>query len=128
MSRRRDRRHSGGRPDRDQRTDRSDRADRPDRAGRPDRADRTDRSDRPDSPDRTDRRGGPGRPDRPDRGSGRRDREARAGILRDVAILVAAFGVGVGAAELFGAANLGVAFGVGQVVFALTLIVRLTRA
>ena len=48
-------------------------------------------------------------------------------ILRDVLILVAAFGIGVGAAELFGAANLGVAFGVGQVVFAVVLVVLLTR-
>ena len=69
----------------------------------------------------------PGRPDREDPRAGRHDREVRAGILRDLAILVAAFAIGVGAAELFGAANLGVAFGVGQVVFALTLIVVLTR-
>jgi hypothetical protein len=103
MSRRRDRRHTDDRPGRPGRPD------RPDRPGRPSR------SDRPDRPDRGDPR------------AGRRDREARAGILRDVAILVAAFAIGVGAAELFGAANLGVAFGVGQVVFALTLIVLLTR-
>jgi hypothetical protein len=48
-------------------------------------------------------------------------------VLRDVAILAAAFGAAVGVAELFGAANLGVAFGVGQVVFVLTLIALLTR-
>ena len=48
-------------------------------------------------------------------------------ILRDVLILAAAFGIGVGVAELFGAANLGVAFGVGQVVFAVVLVVLLTR-
>jgi hypothetical protein len=100
MSKRRDRRHPGERPDR------SDRAGRAGRAGG---------------------RGGSDRPGRPDREEPRGDREARAGILRDVAILVAAFAIGVGAAELFGAANLGVAFGVGQVVFALTLIVVLTR-
>ena len=75
---------------------------------------------------RRDRRQAGGRPDQPHR-AGRRDREARSGILRDVAIVVAAFAIGVGAAELFGAANLGVAFGVGQVVFVLTLIVLLTR-
>ena len=91
MSRRRDRRQTGGQPD---------------RAGRSDT---------------------PGHVDREDPRPGRRDREVRAGIVRDVAILVAAFAIGVGAAELFGAANLGVAFGVGQVVFALTLIVVLTR-
>jgi hypothetical protein len=49
-------------------------------------------------------------------------------ILRDVAVLLLAFGVGVGIAELFGAANLGVAFGVGQIVFAIALVVLLTRA
>ena len=48
-------------------------------------------------------------------------------IIRDIAILAAAFGAAVGVAELFGAANLGVAFGVGQVVFVLTLIALLTR-
>jgi hypothetical protein len=55
-------------------------------------------------------------------------RDRRNGtLLRDVLILVAAFGVGVGVAELFGAANLGVAFGVGQVVFAVVLVVLLSR-
>jgi uncharacterized membrane protein (DUF485 family) len=48
-------------------------------------------------------------------------------ILRDLLILLAAFGIGVGVAELFGAASLGVAFGVGQVVFAVVLVVLLTR-
>jgi hypothetical protein len=57
-----------------------------------------------------------------------RARRGYAGsLLRDLAILVAAFGVGVGVAELAGAANLGVAFGVGQVVFVVVLIVLLTR-
>jgi hypothetical protein len=106
MSRRRDRRQAGGR------------LDRPDRAGRPER------TGRPGGAGRTDRRG---RPDGQDSRAGRRDRDVGAGILRDLAILVAAFAIGVGAAELFGAANLGVAFGVGQVVFVLTLIVLLTR-
>ena len=54
---------------------------------------------------------------------GRRTR----GILRDVVVLLLAFGAGVGAAELFGAANLGVAFGVGQIVFAIALVALLTR-
>ncbi len=70
------------------------------------------------------------------RRAGRRARSARGSggtgrrggrILRDVLILAAAFGIGVGVAELFGAANLGVAFGVGQVVFAVVLVVLLTR-
>ena len=48
-------------------------------------------------------------------------------LARDLAIVVAAFALGVGVAELAGAANLGVAFGVGQVVFALVLVVLLSR-
>lgn len=48
-------------------------------------------------------------------------------LLRDLLVLLAAFGIGVGVAELLGAANLGVAFGVGQLVFAIVLVVLLTR-
>jgi hypothetical protein len=48
-------------------------------------------------------------------------------ILRDLAVLLLAFGAGAGIAELFGAANLGVAFGVGQIAFAIALVVLLTR-
>ena len=48
-------------------------------------------------------------------------------LARDLAIAVAAFALGVGVAELAGAANLGVAFGVGQVVFAIVLVVLLSR-
>jgi uncharacterized membrane protein (DUF485 family) len=44
-----------------------------------------------------------------------------------VAILVAAFVAGVGLAELFGAANLGIAFGFGQIAFALALTALLLR-
>ena len=46
---------------------------------------------------------------------------------RDVAILATAFGVAVGIAELAGAANLGVALGIGQIVFAVALVVLITR-
>ena len=60
---------------------------------------------------------------RPHRAGGR----AGGRILRDLAVLLVAFGAGVGIAELFGAANLGVAFGVGQIVFAIALVVLLTR-
>jgi hypothetical protein len=52
---------------------------------------------------------------------------AGGGILRDVVILAAVFGIAVGVSELAGAANLGVSFGIGQVCFALALIVLLTR-
>jgi hypothetical protein len=45
----------------------------------------------------------------------------------DVAILIAVFAVTVGIAELAGAANLGVALGVGQVAFAIALVALLIR-
>jgi hypothetical protein len=48
-------------------------------------------------------------------------------IVLDFAILAAVFGIAVAVAELAGAANLGVSFGIGQVCFALALIVLLTR-
>jgi hypothetical protein len=64
---------------------------------------------------------------RPADGRPPRDGPRAGRILRDVLILAVAFGVGVGLAELFGAANLGVAFGVGQIVFAIALVVLLTR-
>lgn len=48
-------------------------------------------------------------------------------LTRDLAIAVAAFALGAGVAELAGAANLGVAFGVGEVVFALVVVVLLSR-
>jgi hypothetical protein len=50
-----------------------------------------------------------------------------SGIARDIGIAVAAFAVAVGIAELAGAANLGVAFGIGQVVFAIAVVAVLTR-
>jgi len=67
-----------------------------------------------------------GAPDEGPRAAGANRRPTR-GILRDVGVLLLAFGAGVGVAELFGAANLGVAFGVGQIVFAIALLVMLTR-
>ena len=48
--------------------------------------------------------------------------------MRSVVIAVAAFGIGVGLAELFGASNLGVAFGFGQIAFAIACVVLLLRA
>ena len=54
-------------------------------------------------------------------------RPAGRAILLDVLILAAVFGIAVGVAELAGAANLGVSFGIGQLCFALALIVLLTR-
>jgi hypothetical protein len=39
----------------------------------------------------------------------------------------AAFGLGVGVAELFGASNLGVAFGFGQIAFTLCCVAVLAR-
>ena len=49
-------------------------------------------------------------------------------LALDAGILAALFAATVGIAELAGAANLGVAIGVGQVVFALALVALLLRA
>ncbi len=49
-------------------------------------------------------------------------------LVAQLALLVVAFAVGVGLAELFGAANLGVAFGVGQIAFVLAAVWLLIRA
>ena len=48
-------------------------------------------------------------------------------VLLDFLILGAVFGAAVGIAELAGSANLGVSFGIGQICFALALIVLLSR-
>jgi hypothetical protein len=48
-------------------------------------------------------------------------------LLANVAIVLVAFGVGVGLAELFGAHNLGTAFGVGQLTFVAALVYVLMR-
>jgi hypothetical protein len=44
-----------------------------------------------------------------------------------LAIVIAAFAAGVGLAELLGAKNLGTAFGVGQLTFAIALVVLVRR-
>jgi hypothetical protein len=69
---------------------------------------------------------GPGTPAEPS-GPAEDGRPAGKAILLDIVILAAVFGIAVGIAELAGAANLGVSFGVGQICFALALIVVLTR-
>jgi hypothetical protein len=43
-------------------------------------------------------------------------------VLPKVVIVLVAFGVGVGLAELFGAKNLGTALGVGQLTFVIGLV------
>jgi len=48
-------------------------------------------------------------------------------LLTKVVIVLAAFAAGVGLAELFGAKNLGTAFGVGQLTFAAALVYLLLR-
>lgn len=48
-------------------------------------------------------------------------------MLAKLAIVLAAFAVGVGVAELFGAKNLGTALGVGQLTFAAALVYVLIR-
>jgi hypothetical protein len=54
-------------------------------------------------------------------------RRTSRGIALDVTVLIAVFAVTVGIAELAGAANLGVALGIGQVAFAIALVVVLLR-
>lgn len=48
-------------------------------------------------------------------------------MLRTVLIAAGAFGVGVGLAELFGASSLGVAFGFGQISFALCCVALIVK-
>jgi hypothetical protein len=48
-------------------------------------------------------------------------------MLGKLVIVLAAFGVGVGLAELFGAKNLGTALGVGQLTFVVGLVYVLMR-
>jgi hypothetical protein len=48
-------------------------------------------------------------------------------VLAKLTIVLGAFAVGVGLAELFGAKNLGTAFGVGQLTFAAALVYVLVR-
>jgi hypothetical protein len=48
--------------------------------------------------------------------------------VRSVLLAFAAFGIGVGLAELFGAANLGTAFAFGQISFAIACVLLLLRA
>ena len=56
------------------------------------------------------------------------DRRSRVpSLLGKTAIVLAAFGVGVGLAELFGAKNLGTALGVGQLTFVAALLYVLIR-
>ncbi len=66
----------------------------------------------------------------PDRYPARDSDSGRGGMGLPVqlGLLTAVFAITVGIAELAGAANLGVSFGVGQVVFALVLLVLLIRA
>jgi hypothetical protein len=48
--------------------------------------------------------------------------------VRSVVIALAAFGAGVGLAELFGASSLGIAFAFGQIAFAIACVALLLRA
>ena len=52
---------------------------------------------------------------------------SRPGLPTQLAVLAGAFAAGVIVAELAGADNLGVAFGVGQITFAITLVYLLLR-
>jgi hypothetical protein len=74
---------------------------------------------------------GNGDPERP--GTGGRERPGHGGkrpspgLATQLAISTAAFAASALVAELAGAANLGIAFGVGQIVFAITLVYLLLR-
>ncbi|HYN91837.1 MAG TPA: hypothetical protein VER75_07940 [Thermoleophilaceae bacterium] len=62
---------------------------------------------------------------------GEREREPRAprlALATQLAILIAIFAVATVTAELAGAANVGVAVGVGQVAFAIGLVTLMMRA
>jgi hypothetical protein len=48
-------------------------------------------------------------------------------VLGKLAIVIAAFAVGVGIAEIFGAKNLGTSLGVGQLTFVIGLVYVLMR-
>jgi hypothetical protein len=48
-------------------------------------------------------------------------------LIVQVAALIAAFALGVGVAELFGAGSLGIAFGFGQIAFGLALAFVMVR-
>ena len=51
----------------------------------------------------------------------------RLSLPAQIAAAFLAFGAGVGLAELFGASSLGVAFGFGQIAFALCCVALLVR-
>ena len=54
-------------------------------------------------------------------------RPPRLPFLTQAGILVAVFAIGTLVAELFGAANLGVALGVGQICFAIALVAVIVK-
>lgn len=58
----------------------------------------------------------------------RESRAPRLALATQLAIVIAIFAVATVTAELAGAANLGVAVGVGQVAFAIGLVALMTRA
>jgi hypothetical protein len=53
--------------------------------------------------------------------------DSRWGLGFQIAFAVAVFGIGVLVAELAGAANLGVSFGIGQIAFAIAVAYLLVR-
>ena len=57
-----------------------------------------------------------------ERGPGPPAARGRPGLLAQVAILAAVFAVVSAVAELFGAANLGTALGIGQIAFAVAVV------
>jgi hypothetical protein len=79
---------------------------------------------------RRERAGGPAPPEPDGTPGGERPpgrRPPRLPFLTQVGILVAVFAIGTLVAELFGAANLGVALGVGQICFAIALVAVIVK-
>jgi hypothetical protein len=54
-------------------------------------------------------------------------RRLSLGLATQLLLALAAFGLGVGLAELAGAINLGTAFGIGQITFAAACVLMLLR-
>jgi hypothetical protein len=67
------------------------------------------------------------RKDSPDRAETSRRRDGGLGLGAQIGILIGSFALATGIAELTGAANLGVAVGIGQIAFALTLVALIVR-
>ena len=69
-----------------------------------------------------------GRTARPDETKRHAANLRRVRLPAQIAVALGSFAVGVGLAELFGAASLGIAFAFGQIAFAISCVILLLRA